>query len=246
MALIVGLDPSLTHLGWIAVDTEKTGKDSVIEAGTFKTDPKDGLLVQRLIMQRERLKKLLIDHSINFIAMEAPYWGDASTEILFALNQFMHEVFLNLKIYVVYFQPITLKKFAVPDLNPHDVHKPHMVHQAKTELDRHGKRFSEHMADAFFAAKLGSLFYKWAIEGTIKDEDLSENERHIFCGKHTFVKGKKKGITEYTGIIYKENDQFFDYRKQTRNSESITKEVQNGTGKNTDHNNGTGKNTDHS
>jgi hypothetical protein len=42
------------------------------------------------------------------------------------------------------------------------------------------------------------------------------------------VKGAKKGITEYNGIIYKENDQFFDYKKQTRKTTDIISEVKNG------------------
>jgi len=228
MAQIVGLDPSLTHLAWTVVDSDKSGKDFLLNYGTFKTVPKDGLLVQRLILQRERLKKLLEDSGIRFVSMEAPYWGDASTEILFALNQFIHEIFLNLKVFIVYFQPLVLKKFAVPDRNPQEIYKPHIVHQAKMELGKEGKRFSEHVADAFFAAKIGSRFYKWAIESSLKDTDLNEQEQHVFCGKHTYVRGDKKGITEYTGIIYKENDQFFDYRKQGRNTETLIKEIKNG------------------
>jgi hypothetical protein len=59
----------------------------------------------------------------------------------------------------------------------------------------------------------------------LKDSDLTEAETHTFCGKHTFTRGIKKGITEYTGLIYKENDQFFDYSKQKRKTPEITKEI---------------------
>jgi hypothetical protein len=46
-----------------------------------------------------------------------------------------------------------------------------------------------------------------------------------FCGSHKFTRGEKKGITEYSGIIYKENSQFFDYRKHSRGTKKIQEEV---------------------
>ena len=226
--MIAGFDPSLTHFGWVILDETKTGKDAVVETGTFVTAPTDGLLVQRLIMQRERVRQLLTDRSVQFVSMEAPYWGGYSTELLFALNQFVHEVFLNLKVFVIYIQPDTLRKIAIPNMNPKEVNKNHMVHQAKTELDRQGKRLSEHVADAYFAGKVGHMFFRWYFLKQLTDNDLPEYTREVFCGKHTFVKGDKKGTTEYNGIIYNENDLFFDYTKQPRNTKSITQEVGDG------------------
>ena len=135
---------------------------------------------------------------------------------------------------------MSLKKSALPDMNPQEVHKHHVVHQAKTELEKHGKRFSEHVADAYFAAKIGARFYRWHFLKELKDSDLSPDEVHMFCGKHTFTRGAKKGVTEYTGIVYRENDQFFDYSKTTlKRLPDIIKEIQNdqeGTGQK-----GTGK-----
>ena len=39
---IAGFDPSLTHFGWVVFDERKSGKDAVIESGTFATDTDDG------------------------------------------------------------------------------------------------------------------------------------------------------------------------------------------------------------
>lgn len=224
---VIGLDPSLTNFGWVLLNEMKSGKDSLIEYGTFKTSTKDGLRVQRLILQRERLRKLLSEQNVGLVSMEAPYWQDFSTEILFALNQFIHEVFLDLGILVIYIQPLSLKKQALPDMNPQEATKHHMTHQAKKELDKVGHRFSEHVSDAYFAAKVGCRFYLWHCLQDLKDDDLTESEKHLFCGKHTFVRGLKKGLTEYTGIIYRENDQIFDYRKQARKTNELIKEIQN-------------------
>lgn len=224
---IAGFDPSITNLGWVVFDENKTGKKAVLEAGVFKTKPSDGLLVQRLIMQRERVRLLIASRNIKFISMEAPYWQDFSTELLFALNQHIHEAFLDRKIFVIYIQPSTLKKFVFPDLNPVDITKHHMTHKAKKELDRMGKRFSEHVADAYFIGKIGLRFYQWYFMQKFSDNELTEQEQKLFCGKHIFKRGIKKGLTEYTGIIYRENDQFFDYKKQERNSEIIAREIEN-------------------
>jgi len=225
--MIASFDPSMTHFGWVIMDEHQTGKDSVIDFGTFKTDPEDGLRVQRLLMQKERVRKLLSDRGIKFVVMEAPIWQDFNTEVLFALNQFVHEVFLDQRTFVLYVQPMSLKKAAVPGMNPQEIQKHHVVHQAKEELERHGKRFSEHVADAYFAAKIGAQFYRWHILKELKDSDLTPDEQHMFCGQHTYTRGVKKGLTEYTGIIYRENDQFFDYSKPTlKRLPDIIKEIQ--------------------
>lgn len=225
---IAGFDPSVTHFGWVILDEHEGGKNALLDHGTFKTTPADGLLVQRLITQRERIRKLLADWDISFVSMEAPILDDYSTEMLFALNQFMHEVFLNAKTFVVYIQPFNLKKIVWPDLPPLEVTKHHVVHMAKTELDLHGKVFSEHCSDAYFIAKIGRRFYQWFIERSIKDEDLTPEEHHLFCHKHTFKRGKRKGMTEYKGLIYKENEQFFDYRHKRKRTKDLVKEIKNG------------------
>jgi Holliday junction resolvasome RuvABC endonuclease subunit len=226
--MIIGIDPSLTHLGWVLFDENKTGRDAVLETGLFKTGPTDGLLVQRLIMQKERLRLLLSSHSIKFVAMEAPIMKDWSTELLYALHQYLHEVFLDLKVFLVYFQPLTVKRYAYPDLKSDEISKALMTLAAKKELNKIGKRFSEHIADAYFIGKIGLKFYQWFFLHKYTDKDLSERERQLFCGKHLFTRGNKKGLTEYTGIIYRENEQFFDFSKQTRDSITIIKEIQNG------------------
>jgi Holliday junction resolvasome RuvABC endonuclease subunit len=214
-------------LGWVIVDEAKTGKEAVLEAGVFKTSPKDGLLVQRLVAQREKVRLLLSSRGVKFVAMEAPLFKDFSTELLFALHQHLHEVFLDQQIFLLYLSNSTVKKYAYPDMDPDEITKNHMTHLAKKELGRMGKRFSEHAADAYFVGKIGLKFHQWFFQHKFKDKDLSEYEQHLFCGKHTFVKGLKKGMTEYTGLIYRENDQFFDYTKHSRSTKIITEEIKN-------------------
>ena len=225
---IAGFDPSITHFGWVILDENKTGKDVLLESGTFITKVTDGMLVQRLIMQRERVMKLLKKHDVKFVSMEAPYFMDYNTEKLFALNQFIHEAFLNSGTYVLYIPPQSLKKFACPDMDPEEVTKNHMIHAAKEILDMHGQKLTEHIADAFMAGIVGHKYYNWLFLKKFKDSDLNPHERESFCGKHTFAKGHRKGITEYSGMVYKENEAFFDYSKKKRKTKQILKEIQNG------------------
>ena len=207
------------------MDESKTGKDAVIKAGVFKTEPSDGLMIQRLIMQRTRLRAFLIAENIKFVVMEAPILQDFSTELLYALNQFMFEVFLELNVFVLYIQSATWKKITFPDMNPIDVTKNHSTHLAKNELDRQGKRFSEHVADAYHLSKIGLRFYKWYFLHELKDADLAPRDYDLFCGKKTYVKGVKKGITEYYGLIYRENDQFYDFSKHTKKPADIINNI---------------------
>lgn len=226
--MIASFDPSITHVGWVIFDETKSGSEAVSEAGVFKTDTSDGLLIQRLIRQRECVRLLLSSRGIKFVCLESPYFQDFNTEKLFALNQHIHEVFLNMGTFVLTISPTTRIKYTFPKMKSQDVAKFHTTLQAKKELGMEGRRFSEHVADAYFIGKLGLRFYQWHFMKTLTDSDLTEYEHHLFCGKHTFTKGIKKGLTEYTGIIYRENELFWDYSKQVRNSQVIAKEVTDG------------------
>ena len=224
---ILSIDPSLTHCGWVLFDENKTGKEAVLETGVHQTKPIEGLFIQRLITQRERFRLMIQEHKIKFVAMEAPHWDNFSTEILYAVHQHLNEAFLDEGIFLLYLQPSTVKKYAYPDMDPDRITKHYMIDAAKKELGLQ-KKPSEHVADAYFIGKIGLKFHQWYIQHKIKDEELSDRERDLFCGKHTYVKGVKKGVTEYTGIIYRENECFYDYAKQSRTSKIITKEVQDG------------------
>jgi len=216
MPFIMGLDPSLAKAGYVIIDTDDFMKDgvfTVVEKGMFKTSSSSGVLVQRLTQQGESVRSLIKKYNITFVAKEAPAFEGFNTEILFSLNQFIHRVFIEESIFVVEFPPQQLKKLVFPNKKVHDIHKVQMTEFAKTKLNMLGGKLSEDEADAFWAGYFGVLFYKWAIEKSIEEEDLDPYVLETFAGKYTFKKGAKKGITEYTGIIYRENESFFNYKK---------------------------------
>lgn len=211
MFYILGLDPSLAKAGYVILDIDKPDTE-VKEKGLLKTSNRDGVLVQRLIKQESQIREKIQAYDISFVGMEAPFFGAGSTEILFALNQFIHRLYLELDIFVVCFPPQMLKKLVFPDLNVSEVYKPHMIDRAKTMLNLHGKVLAEDVADAYWAGIFGKRFYNWHFKKILKEEELGDYERHVFCGSHTFKKGSRKGITNYTGIIYRENELFFDFK----------------------------------
>lgn len=210
MAHLLGLDPSLQKAGYVVLDSASPDSE-VIEKGMLKTSPEDGITVQRLIIQAERVRDMIEKYDIKFIGMEAPFFGSGSTEVLYALNQFLHRVFLEKEVFVVCFPPQMLKKLVFPNISVAEVHKPHMIDRAKTALGLQGKRLAEDVADAYWAGVCGKRFYRWHFEKTLKDDELGDYERESFCGKHTYVRGPKKGSTDLNGIIYRENELFFDF-----------------------------------
>lgn len=210
MPHILGLDPSLQKAGYVVLDTGAPDSGTV-ERGLLKTSPRDGITVQRLIIQSENVASLMSRYDIKFVGMEAPFFGAGSTELLFALNQFLHRVFLDAGAFVVCFPPQQLKKLVFPDVSVANVHKPHMIDGAKKALGLQGKRLAEDVADAYWAGVFGKRFYRWHIEKSLSTEGLGEYERHTFCGKHEYTRGPKKGYTDLTGIVYRENELFFDF-----------------------------------
>ncbi len=231
MPKILGLDPSLDKAGYVVLDTDQP--DSiVIEKGLLKTSHNDGIIVQRLMLQADRLSSLLKKYDISFVGMEAPFFGSGSTELLFALNQFIHRVFYENDTFIVCFPPQMLKKLVWPELKVNVVHKPHMVHKAKEMLGLQGKKLSNDVADAYWAGYYGKRFYKFYIDKTLKETDLGEYERGAFCGTHTFIRGTKAGVTDYDGIMYRENELFFNFKEikrrtaECRQKENTQKEKQ--------------------
>jgi Holliday junction resolvasome RuvABC endonuclease subunit len=215
MAYLLGLDPSLAKSGYVVLDTEAPDGE-VVEKGKLKTSTSDGITVLRLIKQQNQLRELIQKYDIKFVGMEAPYYGGWTAEILFALNQFLHKLFLDLGTYVVAFPPQQLKKLVFPTGNVKDIKKPQMIDKAKTALGLHGKVLAEDVADAYWAGIFGKKFYKRHVVEETTDKDLNKYEIEVFSGTHTYTRGAKKGITDYNGIIYQENSKFWNFKKIKR------------------------------
>ena len=212
MAYILGMDPSLRKAGYVVLDID--GPDNkIVDKGLLKTSDLDGILIQRILKQQEQVKYKLLEYDIKIVGMEAPFFGGNEAEHLFALNQFIHEVFLELGTYVIAIPPQQLKKLTIPSLSVNEIHKANMIDAAKTILNMHGTKLAEDIADAYWAGYFGRRFYQFFVLKNLKEADLGTYEREVFCGKHEYTKGAKKGSVDYTGYIYRENEMFYDFKK---------------------------------
>lgn len=226
MPYILGVDPSLAKAGFVVLDTTKP-LTHIVERGRLKT--KTGVLVQRLILQAHQVRQLIKKYDIKYIASEAPYFGGGESEVLYALHQFLHAVYLKESCFVLVIAPQLVKKLVFPDTSVNEIHKAQMTERAKDLLGLHGRgKITEDEADAYHVGRIGMRFYQWFIEKSVSDSDLEPYENKAFNGKHTFTRGIKKGVTEYTGFAFRENEMFFDYKKIKEFTALREKEEQNG------------------
>jgi Holliday junction resolvasome RuvABC endonuclease subunit len=210
--MILGLDPSIKKAGYCLLDTDAS-YDSFVDKGRLKTSGLDGILVQKLILQADRIKALIQDNHVAMIAMEAPYFEGRHAEKLFALNQFIHRTFLETGAFVIAFPPQQMKVLACPGKKAQDIHKAQMVAEAKRRYHLQGKILPDDEADAMHAAHLGKLFYNWHFAKKLTDKDLHPEVFEAFAGKKVYTRGPRKGVTEYSGLIYRENELFFDFKR---------------------------------
>ena len=212
MAIILGLDPSIKKAGYCLLDSDAP-YDSFIERGRLKTSGMDGILVQKLILQADRIKALIVDNKVDMVSMEAPYFGGNESEKLFALNQFLHRTFLETGSYVIVFPPQQMKVLTVLGRKADEIHKPQMVAEVKRRYHLQGKIVPDDEADAMQAGHLGKLFYNWHFAKKLADKDLPPRILDAYAGKHVYVRGAKKGTADYYGLIYRENELFFDFKR---------------------------------
>jgi len=212
MSLILGLDPSLTCTGWALLDSEKK---ECPNWGLIKTTTKD-LNILRFLYIKKELTKIVQQYPIDRVGCEAPVFGGYETGTLFTIYILFQEVLLKNKLDVVFFAPSQIHS----QLRGEGyglggkIYKADSVQAAKDYLKDLPSKASGDKADAFHAARLGSRFWDF-FDGKLTLDDLDETEKNIFAKQHTFVRGKKKGITEKKGIIFRENELFFRFSKIT-------------------------------
>jgi len=192
MKNILGLDISLTSFGWFLQDGKKR-----LKYGSFKTSTKDGYLITRLMMQRDRFVNLINELKVSHIGIEQPLQRTFSSELLYALHQFIMEVCYTRHLNIVYFTPAQIKMFATGNSR---AEKGEMVFQTKKTLKLTTEKINEDECDAYWisilAKKFWRLFYK-----EIHEDNLTQNEKYIF------IKSKSKK----PGILHKANDAYYIY-----------------------------------
>lgn len=217
--LVLGLDPSLTNFGWAIHDTTKVGPARCVDRGRYSTKAST-VFVDRYVFMRESLRELLRIHNPDKVGIESPFFGDTYSEGMYGLFLYSNEALKAERRDVVYFSPLQVKAHARESLKRPPgwkMMKPDMVEAMKHDLGGKGRNVNHNEADAYLVGRLASRFWRYA-DGDLELEDLTPVEREYFAKTHTYVRGKKAGKTEKSGLIFREEDRFF--RWSAENPES--------------------------
>jgi len=215
--IVLGLDPSLTNFGWGIHDPNKPFGDPLrcIDRGRFQTSSKT-LFIGRYVDIRTKLFDLLQEKQIQKIGLEYPVFDNLYSEGMYGLFLYTCEALYDYGADVVFFSPGQIKAHARillkrPKILGHQwkMEKPDMVEAAK--LDTGSKaNWNHNEADAYLVARLASRFWQFH-GGFITEADLSPLELKQFTEVKQYVRGKKAGSTVKRGILYRENERFFQW-----------------------------------
>ncbi|MDB4330173.1 crossover junction endodeoxyribonuclease RuvC [bacterium] len=189
MRTVLGLDLSMTSAGWFLQDGKKK-----YSYGSFKTKPKDGIDIKRLMLQRDRIVNLFNEYKIDHIGIEQPFLRSFNTEKLYALHQFILEVCYTRHINVVYITPAQIKAFAT---GSGKAQKNEIVFKTKKVLNLKEQRINDDECDAYWVGVIAKKFWEFYY-GEVTEEELTPQEKYIIL----------KTKTKRPGLIKKKNDSF--------------------------------------
>lgn len=208
--LSLGIDPSMTGFGWCVHDSDQEGPRRVVDRGVLRS-PSDSVFVYRYIGLRENVRALLNDFDVRIVGVESVAFGEQWSEGLYALFVYVNEAIFDCAKDVVHFDPGTVKFLTKGDpKRKGKMFKSDMV--AKARQDSGVPKWNHNEADAYHIARFAARFQLFA-QGDLQLSDLDASEKHVFAREHTFVKGKRAGETERTGMVFRENERFFRFSK---------------------------------
>jgi len=212
----LGLDPSLTNFGWAVHDTTPAvGERSRCEdRGRFQTSTKT-LFIDRYTDLRERLRGLVRDKQPDRVGLEFPVFNNLWSEGMYGLFLYTCEALRLEGQDVVFWSPLQVKAHARESLGRPkgwQMAKADMVDAAK--VDAGGGRWNHNEADAYLVARLAARF--WLLhDDSLRERDLTPVERKYFLAIKRYVRGKKEGRVERKGVMYREDERFFIWSKET-------------------------------
>lgn len=208
--ITLGVDPSLTGLGWCVHNGSVAGKGRVLAKGVYST-PATQVIYQRYRFLRQSVGQVLDTHpEIEAVGVESPPFGEGWSEGLYGLFLYVNEAIMLRCKDVVYFDPLRVKLLAKMDA---DVRKGRMDKEdmiAVAKEDTGVSRWNHNEADAYVISRSAARFWDFHA-GRIKESDLTPSELQTFTGSHTYTKGKRAGKHVQSGLIFKENDRFYRF-----------------------------------
>lgn len=217
---VLGLDPSLTNFGWALHDTDAEGAALCIERGRFQTSART-LFVARYMDLRESVRELIQRLQPDAVSSESSVFGEMYSEGMYGLFLYVCEACYLEGVDLCLFTPPQLKAHARQSLNRPRVngrlwkmHKGDMAEAAREHCGGRGRVWDNNEADAYWASVAGGRFWN-LLNGVITEEDLNPVEAKQFARIHKFQRGKKAGETVKSGLLYKENERFWQWSKET-------------------------------
>jgi Holliday junction resolvasome RuvABC endonuclease subunit len=220
--ITLGIDPSLSGLGWCVHNSSVAGSGRVIAKGRFTT-PASRVFYWRYMYLREAVRVVLQAHpEVQAVGVESPPIGETFSMGLFGLFLYVNEAVMVERRDVVYFDPLRVKLLAKMDPNVRQgtMDKSDMVDIARQ--DTGVKRWNNDEADAYIIARSTARFFDLHA-GRITAAELTAAEEQVFRSVHVFSRGKHAGKTEERGILFKEGERF--YRFSALKSEELEIEI---------------------
>lgn len=208
--ITLGLDPSLTGFGWCVHRSTVSGPRRVVAKGAWTT-PAKRVFVWRYMFMRESVGQLLDAYpEIEGVGVESPPFGEQWSEGLYGLFLYVVEALFIRRKDVVFFDPLTVKLLAKmdPKVRRGTMDKRDMIEAAKA--DTQIKRWNHNEADAFIIGRSAARFWDLQRERITEDE-LTPSEKRSFTRLHTYAKGRRAGQTVGEGLIFREDDRFFQF-----------------------------------
>jgi len=213
--IVLGLDPSLTNFGWAVHDTNGHGQSRCLARGRFQTSAKT-LFISRYINMRESLRALVQSAKPDKVGIEFPVFNDLWSEGMYGLFLYSCEALHLEKQDVVFWSPLQVKAHARESLErplKWKMMKPDMVEAAQQDTGG-GGRWNHNEADAYLVARLASRF--WLLQtGALDEADLTKVEQKYFLEIKEWLRGRKAGKVEHKGILYREDERFFQWSQET-------------------------------
>lgn len=186
------------------------GQDPVcLDRGELRTTAST-LFVDRYVDLRERLRSLVREHPGVLVSAEYSVFGESYSEGMYGVFLYLCEALRQERVSLVLWSPMHLKAQARAFLRrppKWSMTKADMVEAAKRSTGQK-RAWSEHQADAWWAARTGCRF--WLLQrGEVSESDLAPLEREQFTEVRVRKKGALAGTIEQKGALYKEDKRFF-------------------------------------
>lgn len=189
--IVLGIDPSLSGLGWCVHDSSVVGPDRVIAKGRVKTTTGQIIYLRHLYL-KEAVSQIIEGFpEIDALGVESPIFGESYSEGAYGLFLHVNQAILQFRKDVVYFDPKRLKALARMDgsVRRGRMDKADMVDAAKQDTGI--RRWNNDEADAYLVARSAARFWEYH-RGVLTDADLTPAEK-----------------TPFKSLLKKENDRFY-------------------------------------